>query len=49
VTGQLRGRFGQTQGLTGDLSFTWTSVFRNPTEKILTGHTENLSGSYQLP
>jgi hypothetical protein len=49
VTGRFVGGSGNLQGLTGELSFTWTSVFRNRTDKVLTGHTENLSGSYQLP
>lgn len=49
VTGRFVGGSGNLQGLTGELSFTWTSVFRNRTNKVLTGHTENLSGSYQLP
>ena len=49
LTGQFVGGTGRLDGLTGNLDFTWTSVFRNPTEHILTGHTENLSGSYKLP
>lgn len=49
VTGQFVGGAGKLNGLTGNLSFTWKSVFRNPTDNILTGHTENLSGSYNLP
>lgn len=49
VTGQFVGGAGRLKGLTGSLSFTWSSVFRNPTEKRFTGHTEDLSGSYQLP
>ena len=50
---QLEGRFiggsGDLQDLSGELSFTWTTVFRNPTQKIITGHTESLAGSYRLP
>lgn len=49
VTGQFVGGTGKLKGLTGNLSFTWTSVFRNHSDNILTGHTENLSGSYNLP
>ena len=49
VTGHFVGGTGKLNGLTGNLSFTWSSVFRNPTDHILTGHTENLSGSYNLP
>lgn len=49
VTGRFVGGAGRLKGLTGGLSFTWTSVFRNRTEKRFTGHTEDLSGSYQLP
>lgn len=49
VTGQFTGGAGRLKGLTGSLSFTWSSVFRNPTQQRITGHTEDLSGSYQLP
>lgn len=49
VTGRFVGGTGKLQGLAGELSFTWTTVFRNRTEKMLTGHTENLTGSYRLP
>jgi hypothetical protein len=49
VTGRFVGGAGRLKGLTGGLTFTWTSVFRNQTEKRLSGHTENLSGSYLLP
>ena len=49
VTGQFVGGTGKLKGLSGNLSFTWTSVFRDPADHILTGHTENLSGSYKLP
>jgi hypothetical protein len=46
VTGQFVGGAGRLKGLTGSLSFTWSSVFRNPIEKRFTGHTEDLSGEY---
>ncbi|BBO69476.1 hypothetical protein DSCA_34060 [Desulfosarcina alkanivorans] len=49
VNGTFVGGAGRLKGLTGGLTFTWTSVFRNRTENRFTGHTENLSGSYQLP
>jgi hypothetical protein len=49
VTGRFVGGAGRLKGLTGGLTFSWTSVFRNRTEKRFTGHTENLSGSYLLP
>jgi hypothetical protein len=49
VAGRFVGGSGKLQGLTGALSFTWTSVFRNRANRMFTGHTENLSGSYQLP
>ena len=49
VTGQFVGGAGRLKGLTGSLSFSWSSVFRNPIEKRFTGHTEDLSGEYSLP
>ena len=49
VKGRFVGGSGELSGLSGELTFTWTTVFRNPTQKILTGHTEDLSGSYNLP
>ena len=48
VNGEFVGGTGSLQGLEGSISFTWWSVFRNRTDRILTGYTEDLQGSYQV-
>jgi len=49
VTGEFVGGAGTLKGLTGTLSFTWSSVYRNETDRILTGYTKDLTGSYGIP
>ena len=49
VTGQLVGGTGTLKGLTGTMSFTWSSIYRNKTDRILTGYTKDLNGSYRIP
>jgi hypothetical protein len=49
VSGEFVGGTGTLKGLTGTFSFTWTSTFTDRTQGLFTGHTEDLSGSYQFP
>jgi hypothetical protein len=49
VTGEIVGGTGRLEGITGRFTFTWTSVFINEDTDTLTGHTENISGSYRIP
>ena len=49
VTGEIIGGTGKLEGITGAFTFTWTSVFINEDTDTLTGHTENISGTYRLP
>ncbi|MEA1946971.1 MAG: hypothetical protein U9N83_06665 [Thermodesulfobacteriota bacterium] len=49
VTGEFVGGAGTLEGLTGTLSFTWSDVYRNETDRIVTGYTKDLTGSYGIP
>lgn len=49
ITGQVVGGTGKLEGIEGTFSFTWTSIFINADTDTLTGHTENLSGTYRIP
>ena len=49
VTGEFVGGVGDLKGLTGKISFTWSSVYREKADRVLTGHTKNLSGVYHIP
>ena len=49
VTGEFVGGTGSLTGVTGDFSFTWTSTFIDKDQGMFTGHTQDLSGSYQIP
>lgn len=49
VSGEIIGGTEELEGITGSLTFTWTSVFINEDTDTLTGHTENISGTYRLP
>ena len=49
VTGEFVGGTGGLKGATGTFTFTWTSTFMNKAQGIFTGHTEDLSGQYQIP
>jgi hypothetical protein len=49
VTGEIIGGTGKLEGIQGAFTFTWTSVFINEDTDTLTGHTENISGTYRLP
>ena len=46
VNGEFVGGTGQFEELVGTLSFTWSSVFDDSSEGILTGYAKDLSGSY---
>ena len=49
VTGEIVGGTGILAGIEGSFTFTWTSVFVNEDADTLTGHTENLAGTYRMP
>jgi len=49
VTGKIVGGTGKLEGIQGAFTFTWTSIFINVDTDTLTGHTENLSGTYRIP
>ena len=49
VTGKFVGGTESLKGLTGTFNFTWTSTFTDEDQGIFTGHTKDLSGSYQIP
>ena len=49
VTGEFVGGTESLKGLTGTFNFTWTSTFIDENQGIFTGHTKDLSGSYQIP
>ncbi len=49
ITGQVVGGTGKLEGIEGAFTFTWTSIFINEDTDTLTGHTENLSGTYRIP
>ena len=49
VNGEIIGGTEELAGITGAFTFTWTSVFINEDTDTLTGHTENISGTYRLP
>ena len=48
VSGEFLGGTGALQGLSGNISFTWWSVVRDRLERVLTGYTEDLHGSYRV-
>ena len=49
VTGEFVGGTGRLKGVAGSFTFTWTSTFMNKAQGVFTGHTEDLSGQYQIP
>ena len=52
VTGTIVGGSGKLAGISGDLSFNWSSVItQTDAEGIVnvTGQTRNLGGSYRIP
>jgi len=49
VSGQIVGGTGKLAGVEGAFTFTWTSVFINGDTDTLTGHTENIAGTYRIP
>lgn len=49
VNGQIVGGTGKLAGVEGSFTFTWTAVFVNADTDTLTGHTENITGTYRMP
>jgi hypothetical protein len=49
VSGRIVGGTGRFEGIEGAFTFTWTSVFINKDTSTLTGHTENIAGTYRIP
>lgn len=49
VTGEFVGGTGSLRGIEGTFSFTWSSVFTNESQGIITGQTKDLKGSYRIP
>ena len=49
VTGEIVGGTDRLSGIAGSFTFTWTSVFVNEDTDTLTGHTENIAGTYRMP
>jgi hypothetical protein len=49
VAGEVVGGTGSLEGAQGTFTFTWASVFINPDTDTLTGHTENIVGTYRIP
>jgi len=48
-TGEFVGGTGKLKGLTGGFTFSWSSLFRDRDEGILTGQTEDIQGTYRIP
>ncbi len=49
LTGEFVGGTGKLKGVSGTFTFTWTSTFIDKDQGMFTGHTEDLSGLYQIP
>jgi hypothetical protein len=49
VTGEFVGGTGGLKGVSGTFNFTWTSTFTDKDQGMFTGHTQDLSGLYQIP
>ena len=49
VSAEVVGGTGNLEGVQGDFTFTWTSVFIDPDTNNLTAHTKNMAGNYRLP
>ena len=49
VSGEFVGGTGSMKGVSGTFTFTWTSTFIDKDQGMFTGHTQDLSGSYQIP
>lgn len=51
VTGNIVGGTGKAKGITGKLSFTWSSmsIQREQDTQVVGGYAKELQGSYQLP
>ena len=49
VNGEFVGGTESLKGLTGTFNFTWTFTFTDQNRGVFTGHTKDLSGSYQVP
>jgi hypothetical protein len=49
VTAEFVGGSGPLKGLEGSFTFTWSSLFRNRDEGVLTGYCKELKGSYRIP
>jgi hypothetical protein len=49
VRAEVVGGTGALAGVQGAFTFTWTSVFINPDTDTLTGHTEDIVGTYRIP
>jgi hypothetical protein len=49
VRADVIGGTGSLAGVQGSFEFTWSSVFINPDTDTLTGHTEDIAGTYRIP
>ena len=49
VTGEFVGGTGGLKGVLGTFNFTWTSTLTDRDQGMFTGHTQDLSGLYQIP
>jgi len=48
LTGHFISGAGALTGLTGDLSFSWSTVFRDRTNQVFTGYSKDLEGTYRI-
>ena len=49
VEGEIVGGTGDAEGATGKYTFTWSTVDFNRDERVLSGHSKDLAGSYTIP
>lgn len=49
LTGEFVGGTGDFKGIQGNLIFTWTSASFNTGEKVITGYSKDLKGTYRIP
>lgn len=49
VSGEFVGGSGTAQGITGNFSFTWSTLLPSGAGHMVTGYAKNLTGDYRIP
>lgn len=49
VQGKLVGGEGNLEGLEGTMTFTWSTLYRGETDKVVTCHSKDIKGTYRIP